>query len=190
MSNCPSPHACKLVSSPSYRIRELSLILAMAAVAAPLSVVAGFRGAAASSFQPLQPRARPVAVRASMKEKVSAGLTAAGVATALVMPDVADAVAEELPAQHRVRRGGARGHRRRRLQLRPRQADLRHAYVGRLVCMVYRWQLLLCYFQTDLWYGMEFGVNPCLFWLCSDALLPCTSINCAKEPAVCETYSQ
>jgi hypothetical protein len=70
------------------------LILAMAAtaVAAPLSVVAGFRGAAASSFQPLQPRARPVAVRASMKEKVSAGLTAAGVATALVMPDVADAV--------------------------------------------------------------------------------------------------
>lgn len=68
------------------------------AVAAPLSV-AGLRKplGAAASFQPLQTRARPAArmtVRASatMKEKLSAGLTAAAVATALVMPDVAEAV--------------------------------------------------------------------------------------------------
>jgi hypothetical protein len=62
--------------------------------------VAGLRRpvGAASPFQPLQPpRARPAArrmavVRASMKEKVSAGLSAAAVATALAMPDVAEAV--------------------------------------------------------------------------------------------------
>ncbi|KAG2639005.1 hypothetical protein PVAP13_2NG630000 [Panicum virgatum] len=55
----------------------------LSAVASPLSV-AGLRkplGAAASSFQPLQPRARPaarMAVRASaasMKEKAASGLT-------------------------------------------------------------------------------------------------------------------
>jgi len=72
----------------------------LSAVASPLSV-AGLRkplgAAAASSFQPLQPRARPaarMAVRASaasMKEKAAAGLTAAAVAAALVLPDVAEA---------------------------------------------------------------------------------------------------
>ena len=71
----------------------------LSAVASPLSV-AGLRkplGAAASSFHPLQPRARPaarMAVRASaasMKEKAAAGLTAAAVAAALVLPDVAEA---------------------------------------------------------------------------------------------------
>ncbi|RLM87697.1 uncharacterized protein C2845_PM04G33490 [Panicum miliaceum] len=70
----------------------------LSAVASPLPV-AGLRkplGAAAASFQPLQPRARPaarMAVRASasMKEKAVAGLTAAAAAAALVLPDVAEA---------------------------------------------------------------------------------------------------
>ncbi|KAJ1292383.1 hypothetical protein BS78_02G387000 [Paspalum vaginatum] len=68
-----------------------------AAVAAPLSV-AGLRKplGAATSFQPLRPRARPaarMAVRASasIKEKAAAGLTAAAMAAALVLPDVAEA---------------------------------------------------------------------------------------------------
>ncbi|CAN6206450.1 unnamed protein product [Urochloa humidicola] len=70
-----------------------------AAVAAPLSVAGLSRKpASSSSFQPLQARAaRPaarMAVRASaasMKEKAAAGLTAAAMAAALVMPDVAEA---------------------------------------------------------------------------------------------------
>ncbi|RCV14474.1 hypothetical protein SEVIR_2G441600v4 [Setaria viridis] len=66
----------------------------LSAVAAPLSV-AGLRKPT-SSFQPLQLRARPaarMAVRASasMKEKAAAGLTAAAMAAALVLPDVAEA---------------------------------------------------------------------------------------------------
>ncbi|KAF8656596.1 hypothetical protein HU200_060659 [Digitaria exilis] len=67
----------------------------LSAVAAPLSV-AGLRKplGPAATFQPLQPRARPaarMAVRASMKEKAAAGLTAAAMATVLVLPDVAEA---------------------------------------------------------------------------------------------------
>ncbi|CAN6226543.1 unnamed protein product [Urochloa humidicola] len=67
-----------------------------AAVATPLSV-AGLSRKPALSFQPLQARARPAArmsVRASaasMKEKAAAGLTAAAMAAALVVPDVAEA---------------------------------------------------------------------------------------------------
>uniref|UniRef100_A0A0A9GM15 Ultraviolet-B-repressible protein n=1 Tax=Arundo donax TaxID=35708 RepID=A0A0A9GM15_ARUDO len=69
----------------------------LSAVGAPLPV-AGLRKplGVVSSFQPLQPRARPtarMAVRASasMKEKVTAGLTAAAVSTAMVLPDIAEA---------------------------------------------------------------------------------------------------
>jgi hypothetical protein len=67
--------------------------------------------------------------------------------------------------------------------------------------MMYRWHPALL-FSKEI-YGMEFGVNPaCLFWLCSDALLPWMFAPCqilhypkvgtsiAKEPAVCEIYSQ
>ncbi|OEL14220.1 hypothetical protein BAE44_0024764 [Dichanthelium oligosanthes] len=69
----------------------------LSAVAAPLSVAVLRKPASSSSFQPLQPiRARPaarMAVRASasMKEKAAAGLTAAAMAAALVLPDVAEA---------------------------------------------------------------------------------------------------
>ncbi|RLN33412.1 uncharacterized protein C2845_PM03G16000 [Panicum miliaceum] len=89
------PRATNRSRPPSCAMATASL----SAVASPLSV-AGLRkplGAAASSFQPLQPRARPaarMAVRASaasMKEKAAAGLTAAAVAAALMMPDVAEA---------------------------------------------------------------------------------------------------
>ncbi|CAN6169221.1 unnamed protein product [Urochloa humidicola] len=67
-----------------------------AAVAAPLSVAGLSRKPASSSFQPLQARARPAArmsvrASASMKEKAAAGLTAAAMAAALVVPDVAEA---------------------------------------------------------------------------------------------------
>ncbi|TVU37263.1 hypothetical protein EJB05_10569, partial [Eragrostis curvula] len=66
-----------------------------AVVAAPMSV-AGLRKPASSAFQPLQARARPAArmsvrASASMKEKATAGITAAAMAAALVMPDVAEA---------------------------------------------------------------------------------------------------
>ncbi|KAL5197049.1 hypothetical protein ABZP36_000561 [Zizania latifolia] len=65
------------------------------AVAAPPSVAGLRKPLGACSFQPL-PRARPaarMAVRASasMKEKAAAGLTAAAVAAAMVLPDVAEA---------------------------------------------------------------------------------------------------
>ncbi|CAL5084797.1 unnamed protein product [Urochloa decumbens] len=76
-----------------------------AAVAAPLSVAGLSRKPASLSFQPLQPRAaRPaarMAVRASaasMKEKAAAGLTAAAVAAALVVPDVAEAAQSLTPS--------------------------------------------------------------------------------------------
>ncbi|CAL5061071.1 unnamed protein product [Urochloa decumbens] len=74
-----------------------------AAVAAPLSV-AGLSRKPALSFQPLQARARPaarMAVRASaasMKEKAAAGLTAAAMAAALVVPDVAEAAQSLTPS--------------------------------------------------------------------------------------------
>uniref|UniRef100_A0A0E0LPP0 Photosystem II reaction center X protein n=1 Tax=Oryza punctata TaxID=4537 RepID=A0A0E0LPP0_ORYPU len=67
----------------------------LSAVAArPLSVV-GLKKPLGASFQPL-PRARPaarMAVRASasMKERATAGLTAAAMAAAMVIPDVAEA---------------------------------------------------------------------------------------------------
>uniref|UniRef100_A0A0E0AP69 Photosystem II reaction center X protein n=1 Tax=Oryza glumipatula TaxID=40148 RepID=A0A0E0AP69_9ORYZ len=69
----------------------------LSAVAArPLSV-AGLKKPLGASFQPV-PRARPaaaasMAVRASasMKERATAGLTAAAMAAAMVLPDVAEA---------------------------------------------------------------------------------------------------
>ncbi|KAG8099125.1 hypothetical protein GUJ93_ZPchr0013g37333 [Zizania palustris] len=68
------------------------------AVAAAPSVAGLRKPLGACSFQPLPRAARPaarMAVRASasasMKEKAAAGLTAAAVAAALVLPDVAEA---------------------------------------------------------------------------------------------------
>nr|ACG30615.1 ultraviolet-B-repressible protein [Zea mays] len=73
----------------------------LSAVAAPLSVPGLRKPLGASSLRPLQPRAARMtttAVRASaspsstsIKEKAAAGLTAAALAAALVLPDVAEA---------------------------------------------------------------------------------------------------
>ena len=73
----------------------------LSAVAAPLSVPGLRKPLGVSSLRPLQPRAARMtttAVRASaspsstsIKEKAAAGLTAAALAAALVLPDVAEA---------------------------------------------------------------------------------------------------
>ncbi|KAL5197944.1 hypothetical protein ABZP36_001456 [Zizania latifolia] len=68
----------------------------LSAVAAPLSVAGLRKAPVGASFQPLaraRPAARMAVVRASasMKEKATAGLTAAAVAAAMVLPDVAEA---------------------------------------------------------------------------------------------------
>ncbi|EER99898.1 hypothetical protein BDA96_02G434600 [Sorghum bicolor] len=74
----------------------------LSAVAAPLSVAGLRKPLGASSFRPLQPRAaaRMTAVRASssVKEKAAAGLTAAALAAALVVPDVAEAAQSLTPS--------------------------------------------------------------------------------------------
>ncbi|KAF0907663.1 hypothetical protein E2562_020438 [Oryza meyeriana var. granulata] len=90
----PSPHAKK---APEVYVSSCSMAstASLSAVAArPLSV-AGLKKPLGASFQPL-PRARPaarMAVRASasMKERATAGLTAAAMVAAMVLPDVAEA---------------------------------------------------------------------------------------------------
>ena len=68
----------------------------LSAVAAPLSVAGLKKPLGAASFRPLatRPAARMMAVRASsasVQEKLTAGLTAAAVAAAFVLPEVAEA---------------------------------------------------------------------------------------------------
>ncbi|CAD6216713.1 unnamed protein product [Miscanthus lutarioriparius] len=76
----------------------------LSAVAAPLSVAGLRKPLGASSFRPLQPRAARMTtvVRASasssVKEKAAAGLTAAALAAALVVPDVAEAAQSLTPS--------------------------------------------------------------------------------------------
>ncbi|KAM0922202.1 hypothetical protein ACQ4PT_006306 [Festuca glaucescens] len=75
----------------------------LSAVAAPLSVAGLKKPLAAASFRPLAARPRPAArmtaVRASsasVQEKLTAGLTAAAVAAAFVLPEVAEAASPGL----------------------------------------------------------------------------------------------
>jgi hypothetical protein len=73
----------------------------LSAVAAPLSVAGLKKPLGAASFRPLaaRPAARMTAVRASsasVQEKLTAGLTAAAVAAAFVLPEVAEAASPGL----------------------------------------------------------------------------------------------